>query len=246
MGINRVREVDKNEMTDQQTVDDGLGVNGQRVERMTLRYGGLVEIDEEIAPIVKALNAAGVVTRASCSGHGQRPASIMLVDGREVIIARSHDEARLILAALSPSPDTQDDDETYEIGKREGYEQAVQDIDLMTGGDGEYRYCTDHDPERHTPDAATMKRRIAERFDVIASPDTREPRPVEYYQGYYAGLTAKADTREPTAAMIEAGYAIMAQPESEAGCDYKTLLGRAYLAMQAAQDQANDQANDQG
>ena len=57
-----------------------------------------------------------------------------------------------------------DEEEAYEIGKRDGYSEAVQDIDMITGGDGEYRYCTDHDPERHTPDPETMKARIAERY----------------------------------------------------------------------------------
>lgn len=63
------------------------------------------------------------------------------------------------------------DDETYEIGKRDGYEKAVQDIDQRTGGDGEYRYCTDHDPERHCPDAPAMIQRIIERFASLAPPD---------------------------------------------------------------------------
>lgn len=60
-----------------------------------------------------------------------------------------------------------DHDEAYEIGKRDGYEEAIQDIDRLTGGDGEYRYCTDHDPDRHTPDADTMKQRIVERFETL-------------------------------------------------------------------------------
>ena len=60
-----------------------------------------------------------------------------------------------------------DEEGTYKIGYRDGYEDAVQDIDVLTGGDGEYRYCTDHDPDRHTPDAAAMKRRIEERFDAL-------------------------------------------------------------------------------
>jgi hypothetical protein len=71
-------------------------------------------------------------------------------------------------AALSPVQDGEpvdDADEAYEIGKRDGYEQAVQDIDVLTGGDGEYRYCTDHDPDRHTPDAEAMKQRIVDRFN---------------------------------------------------------------------------------
>jgi len=68
-------------------------------------------------------------------------------------------------AALRSPVETE---EAYEIGKRDGYESAVQDIDLMTGGDGEYRYCTNHDPERHCPDADTMKRKIAERFAAMS------------------------------------------------------------------------------
>lgn len=77
------------------------------------------------------------------------------------------------LTAIEPvaaSPGVGDGDEAYELGKRDGYEEAVQEIDVATGGDGEYRYCTDHDPERHCPDAATMKARIIERFDAPTSP----------------------------------------------------------------------------
>ena len=69
------------------------------------------------------------------------------------------------------------DDETYELGKRDGYDNAVQVIDTLTGGAGEYRYCTDHDPDRHTPDAATMIKRIVDRFTDLSSralaPDTK-------------------------------------------------------------------------
>ena len=57
-----------------------------------------------------------------------------------------------------------EEDEAYEIGVRDGYEEAVQDIDLLTGGDGEYRYAFGG-PRRHCPDAETMKRNIASRFD---------------------------------------------------------------------------------
>lgn len=60
-----------------------------------------------------------------------------------------------------------DDEETYQIGIRDGYSQAVQEIDRLTGGDGEYRYCTDHDPERHTPGPAEMIQRIADRFETL-------------------------------------------------------------------------------
>lgn len=49
--------------------------------------------DPEIADIVQALNAGGVPTVASCSGHGNHPGNIALTDGRELIIA---DEQRKI------------------------------------------------------------------------------------------------------------------------------------------------------
>lgn len=86
----------------------------------------------------------------------------------EAKAAAQADYERRILSAIEPAQaQGEGDDETYEIGKREGYEEAVQDIDRLTGGDGEYRYCTDGDPERHTPDAATMKLRIADRFTAL-------------------------------------------------------------------------------
>ena len=71
--------------------------------------------------------------------------------------------AAALSAALHDDPD-----EAYEIGKRDGYEQAVADIDRMTGGDGEYRVSllvgAGVDEDRHCPDAATMKQRIVDRF----------------------------------------------------------------------------------
>lgn len=67
---------------------------------------------------------------------------------------------------LSPAP-LDDPDEAYELGKRDGYEDAVQDLDIATGGDGEFRYCTDHDPNRHCPDVETMKARIVERLKFV-------------------------------------------------------------------------------
>ncbi len=44
------------------------------------------DIDYCIADIVAALNAANIITEASCCGHDKRPASIMLEDGREILI----------------------------------------------------------------------------------------------------------------------------------------------------------------
>ena len=39
-------------------------------------------VDRCIYPIVEALNRAGVYTANSCCGHGERPGSIVLHDGR--------------------------------------------------------------------------------------------------------------------------------------------------------------------
>jgi hypothetical protein len=63
-----------------------------------------------------------------------------------------------------------------DLGKQEGYDCAVQEVDLRTGGDGEYRYCTNHDPDRHTPDAAAMIRRIEDRFARAQSAEVERDR----------------------------------------------------------------------
>ncbi len=41
-------------------------------------------IDRCIAPLVKALNDAAIITRSSCCGHGKEPGTVMLADGRTV------------------------------------------------------------------------------------------------------------------------------------------------------------------
>lgn len=88
---------------------------------------------------------------------------------RAAVIAQRKDGSPVDPALAWPfGGGVEDEEEAYEIGKREGYEAAVSDIDLMTGGDGEYRFCTNGDPERHTPDAATMKQRIADRFAALS------------------------------------------------------------------------------
>jgi hypothetical protein len=54
-------------------------------------------------------------------------------------------------------------DEAYEIGKRDGYEDAVQELDIATGGDGEFKGSTF---PGETVDVPVMKARIIERFSV--------------------------------------------------------------------------------
>jgi hypothetical protein len=43
-------------------------------------------VDRCLADIVEALNAASIYTVTSCCGHGHEPSSIVLADGRELII----------------------------------------------------------------------------------------------------------------------------------------------------------------
>lgn len=47
-----------------------------------------VMIDECIATIVQALNKGGIRTIASCCGHGKHDGSIILMDGRELLIRK--------------------------------------------------------------------------------------------------------------------------------------------------------------
>lgn len=54
-----------------------------------------------------------------------------------------------------------DGDEAYEIGKRDGYESAIQDIDIATGGDGEFKGST---IPGVTVDVPAMKARVIERL----------------------------------------------------------------------------------
>ncbi|MGV1787320.1 MULTISPECIES: hypothetical protein [Agrobacterium] len=97
----------------------------------------------------------------------------------EAKAAAQADYATRIRSALSAQVQdvsSDDDEETYQIGVRDGYSQAVQEIDRLTGGDGEYRYCTDHDPERHTPGPAEMIQRIVDRFETLNLIDDAEKR----------------------------------------------------------------------
>ena len=68
-------------------------------------------------------------------------------------------------------------DSAYACGKRDGSAQAVQDIDLMTGGDGEYRVAVlfggGVDEDRHCPDPEAMKARIVERFSALSALHSR-------------------------------------------------------------------------
>lgn len=52
-------------------------------------YQKLVGVDACIAPLVRALNNAGIPTRACCCGHGKGQGRIDLHDGRVLFIDRT-------------------------------------------------------------------------------------------------------------------------------------------------------------
>jgi hypothetical protein len=68
------------------------------------------------------------------------------------------------------SPSEAEADEAYEIGKRDGYELAVQELDLATGGDGEFKGSTF---PGETVDVPVMKARIIERFVALSLPSDK-------------------------------------------------------------------------
>ena len=68
------------------------------------------------------------------------------------------------ISNAADSPTGKDDEDAFLVGLRDGFEDAVQLIDLLTGGDGEYRYCSDHDPDRHCPSPVEMIHRILAAF----------------------------------------------------------------------------------
>lgn len=56
-------------------------------------------VDACIVDVVRALNDGGVVTTSSCCGHGRSDGSILLADGREIVL-RSHGGNRSLSTPL--------------------------------------------------------------------------------------------------------------------------------------------------
>lgn len=75
------------------------------------------------------------------------PKALALLDAKDAEIAESH--------------------QLQELAKREGVSETIQRIDLLTGGDGEYRYSTDS--QRNCPDEAAMETRIVKRLNEALS-----------------------------------------------------------------------------
>ena len=67
-----------------------------RLSRTKKERQKIVDVDSCIYDIVETLNKNGFLTDACCCGHGNRPGSIILADGRELIIAKDYEEGRYI------------------------------------------------------------------------------------------------------------------------------------------------------
>lgn len=68
----------------------------------------LVGVDKCIAPMVRALNDAGISTVASCCGHGKQPGRISLRDGRDIFIVPDYDTGQKISRAFTAINDVRD------------------------------------------------------------------------------------------------------------------------------------------
>lgn len=58
--------------------------------------GKSIDVDSCIAGLVDYLNKGGYRTVASCCGHGKGIGIISLADGRELIITKDYETARLV------------------------------------------------------------------------------------------------------------------------------------------------------
>jgi len=74
----------------------GFGISENAPCTLCGRKPGDGGIDPCIEKIIKALNDGKVETVASCCGHGRRPGNIILRDGRELVICRNYEIARIV------------------------------------------------------------------------------------------------------------------------------------------------------
>lgn len=54
-----------------------------------------IGVDACLAPLIQVLNDNGFPTLACCCGHGYHPGNIVLMDGREFIIAPDYESSRI-------------------------------------------------------------------------------------------------------------------------------------------------------
>jgi hypothetical protein len=69
-------------------------------------------VDRCIAPIIRALNVAGIYTANACCGHGKVPGVVVLHDGRELVVKTGY--------SFTPS--------TVGVGKAHEQEGCAHDV----------------------------------------------------------------------------------------------------------------------
>lgn len=111
---------------------------------------------QELEALADEIRNGGLAIIHCCEGLGAIDASQKQRDLIEDALRRT-----ALPAADREEVARQDDDEAYEIGKRDGYEEALQELDLATGGDGEFKGST---VPGETVDVPEMKARIMSRF----------------------------------------------------------------------------------
>jgi len=72
--------------------------------------GSVRDIERCLASVIAALNAGGVMTKASCCGHGKRWGNIALEDGRELFVIPDHQTARRLELILNREKKERGDD----------------------------------------------------------------------------------------------------------------------------------------
>lgn len=76
-------------------------VQGNEID-IKLTDGRIKSCDACIQPIVQLFNDYGMQTMASCCGHGKQNTSIILCDGREVLILRNFEDTRMVDGLFPP------------------------------------------------------------------------------------------------------------------------------------------------
>lgn len=113
-------------------------------------------------------------------------------------------------------------DEAYAIGKRDGYEDAVQAMDVATGGDGEFFTSSDGDD---CPNLTAMFGRIIDRFETgrVDSVEDRRRREVSIMTAFsYDDLRAKLSSMsvEEAAAELQVSVALIEEWRGRLGIDH--------------------------
>jgi len=160
----------------------------------------------EVAQLISDLErAAAACWRQRESAIRMNGAPAVMGEGWQLeSAAKLHERAAAVLrrtpepTAVSEAAD--DTDEVYELGKRDGYENAIQELDLATGGDGEFKGSTF---PGETVDVPVMKARIIERFT---------PQPLEAPMSEPQLDGWKLVPVEPTREMLHAGFQEMNTP----------------------------------